>query len=308
MSVIRTVLGDISSTELGVCYPHEHVLTHPPANVVDPDLRMDSEAAAIQELTWFRQAGGQALVEMSTPDYGRDAAGLCRVSAKTGIHIICATGYLKEQTCAPLVQNASVDELAERFIADLNQGIDQTDIRAGVIKAGSSLNRITPNEEKVFRAAARAHHTTGTPISTHTEAGTMGPEQIELLQAEGVEPKHIIIGHTDRNLEWDYHLKLAQTGAYLGYDHISKEKYWPDSLRIEFILRLVAEGHGQQILLAGDLARRSYWPSYGTGGGPGLTYILWRFVPWLRAKGLAEEIIQDLLVHNPARALAISLS
>jgi 5-phospho-D-xylono-1,4-lactonase len=70
-------------------------------------------------------------------------------------------------------------------------------------------------------------------------------------------------------------------------------------------LRLVGEGHGQQILLAGDLARRSYWPSYGTGGGPGLTYILWRFVPWLRAEGLPETAVQDLLVHNPARALAI---
>lgn len=53
------------------------------------------------------------------------------------------------------------------------------------------------------------------------------------------------------------------------------------------------------------MARKSYWPSYRTGGGPGLTYILWRFVPWLRSEGVPEEAIADLLIHNPARAFAI---
>jgi len=118
-------------------------------------------------------------------------------------------------------------------------------------------------------------------------------------------PKRVIVGHVDRKLDWEYHLRLARTGAYLSYDQIGKEKYYPDSLRVEFVRRLVAEGHGQQILLGGDLARKSYWPSYGTGGGPGLTYILWRFVPWLRSEGLAESAMEDILIHNAARALAM---
>ena len=133
----------------------------------------------------------------------------------------------------------------------------------------------------------------------------MGLEQVALLRAEGVAPERIIIGHVDRKLEWDYNLALARTGVYLGYDQISKEKYVPDSRRVEFILRLAAEGHARQILLAGDLARKSYWPAYGTGGGPGLTYILWRFVPWLRAEGLGEEALQDILVENARRVLSI---
>jgi predicted metal-dependent phosphotriesterase family hydrolase len=74
---------------------------------------------------------------------------------------------------------------------------------------------------------------------------------------------------------------------------------------VTFISQLIAEGFGRQIVCSLDLARRSYWPSYGTGGGPGLTYLLWRFMPWLRELGVAESAIQDILIHNPARALAL---
>ncbi len=302
MAVIRTVCGDIPPESLGVCYAHEHVFCRPP--VEDPDLILDSEAAAVQELRWFREAGGQAIVEMSPPDYGRDIRALRRIAEATGVHIIATTGHHKEAFSGPWVQDRSVHELADQFIREIVEGVDGTGIRTGIIKAGSSLNRITPNEEKVFRAAAIAHRHTGAPISTHTEAGTMGLEQVALLKSEGVDPGRIIIGHVDRKLEWEYHLALARTGVYLSYDQIGKEKYAPDRTRIAFIQRLIGEGYGKQILLGGDMARKSYWPSYRTGGGPGLTYIQWRFVPWLRAEGVPEEAIQDLLIHNPARALA----
>jgi len=305
MAYIRTVCGDIDPSDLGACYSHEHVLCSPPSDVTDRDLELDSEAAAIQELTWFKQAGGRALVDMTPADYGRDAKGMLRISKATGIHIIAATGLHNEKYSGRIVKDKSIDELADRFARDVIEGIDGTTIKAGVIKAASSLNTITANEEKIFRAAARAHHMTGAAISTHTEVGTMGLEQIQLLISEGVEPERIIIGHVDRKLEWNYHLTLWKTGVTLSYDQISKEKYAPDSQRVEFIVRAVKAGFGKQIVLGGDLARKSYWPSYGTGGGPGLTYILWRFIPWLRSAGLSEDAIEDLLVHNLARALMI---
>jgi phosphotriesterase-related protein len=130
-------------------------------------------------------------------------------------------------------------------------------VRAGVIKAGSSLNMITPLEERIFRAAALAQQATGAAISTHTEAGTMALEQIALLRTAGVSAERIVISHLDRRLDWRYLAEVAATGVFMGFDQIAKEKYAPDHARIAMIERLIAAGHAAQILLAGDQARRS---------------------------------------------------
>src|SRR5581483_5210220 len=285
------------------CYPHEHLLTRPPASVTDPDLTIDSEDAAVQELGYFRMAGGQSIVEMTPPDYGRNPEGLKRISERSGVHIISTTGWLKDAYCRPFVESRSEDDLAEEMIRDLMQGIGQSGVRAGVIKIATSLNKITPAEEKVAHAATRAARETGAPIITHTEAGTMANEQLDLLTSDGVKPDRICLSHLDRHTNWEVHYGVVSRGANLIYDQISKEKYVPDAQRVALVKRMVQEGFGGQIMLAGDFSRKSYWPSYGMGGGPGLTYILWRFVPWLRAEGLSEEAIEGLLVRNPARCL-----
>ena len=171
MGKIRTVLGDIEPAALGATYTHEHIITHPPATVTDPDLTMDSIAAATRELGYFHLAGGRALVEMTPRDYGRDPLALRQIAAATGVHIICTTGWHKHKFCQPWVEERSIDDLADEMIRELTVGIDDTGVRAGVIKAASSLNTITPAEEKVFRAAARPpgdrrvdHHAHGNGI------------------------------------------------------------------------------------------------------------------------------------------------
>jgi phosphotriesterase-related protein len=301
MAEIMTVRGPIAPEQLGVCYPHEHLLTRPPASVTDSDLTYDSEDAAVQELAYFRMAGGQALVEMTPADYGRNPEGLRRLSERSGITIVCVTGWIKDAYCRPYVENRTVEDLADEMIRDLTEGIGNTGICAGVIKLGTSLNKITPAEDKVIRAAAHAQRATGAPILTHTEAGTMAQEQVDFLTELGVPADRISLSHLDRRLDWDVHLGLVKSGVNLIYDQISKEKYAPDSKRIEFVARMVKEGYGDRIMLAGDMSRKSYWPSYG--GGPGLTYILWRFVPWLRSEGVSNEAIHKIMVLNPARCL-----
>jgi predicted metal-dependent phosphotriesterase family hydrolase len=306
MPLIQTVLGPIPAENLGVTYSHDHLLFCPPAPFrdQDPDLRLDSQEAAVQELRFFRQAGGRALVEMTTVEMGRDPSGLRLISQRTGVRIIAATGFNKDKFCEPYVRDQSVEQLAAQEVQDLTNGMDSTGVRAGLIKASSSQDAITPAERKVFSAAILAHQATGAPISTHTEAGTLALEQASMLLEAGIAPQHIIIGHVDRKLEWDHIVALAETGVYIGFDQISKEKYYPDQQRIHFIQRLVEAGHGRQILLSGDLARKSYWPSYGFGFGPGLTYILWRFVPWMLESGIEQAAVEDMLIDNPRRAFS----
>lgn len=304
MAIIRTVRGDIAPELLGVTYLHEHLIGYSLKPDGDLDLRLDSEAAAATELQHFRMAGGQAVVEMSPADYGRNPLALKRLSEATGIHIISVSGFIKGSSADPLVADKSINQIADDMIRDVCDGIDGTGIRAGLLKAGSSLDKITPNEDKIFRAAARAQKETGALISTHTEAGTMALEQVDLLRSEGVAPERILIGHADRKLDWDYHIAIANTGVTLGYDQFSKEKYFPDSQRVDFILRMTKAGYGKQIAISGDLARRSDLTSYG--GGPGYTFILWRIIPWLKKKGLTGDDIQTLMVETPRRLLSIN--
>ncbi len=271
-------------------------------------MRLDSVEAAVQEVNFFREAGGKTIVEMSTIEMGRSPQGLQDISLATGVQIIAATGYNNGKFSDAFVKDKSVEQIVDEEVSDLLDGMDHTSIRAGLIKASSSQDQMTSGEIKVFQAAARAHLKTGAPVSTHTEAGTLALNQVRMLTDGGVAPEHIIIGHVDRKLEWDYVEKIAQTGVFMGFDQVSKEKYYADAIRIEFLKRLVESGHGGQILLSGDLARKSYWPSYGFGGGPGLTYILWRFVPWMLEAGIPRQAVMDMLVDNPARALSWATS
>ncbi len=305
MGKVNTVLGQIENTQMGVTYCHEHLYTSPPPPVpdIDPDLVVDDFEDSIFEMQNFVRAGGGTLVEMTTRDYGRNVHLLRKVASTINSNIIVPTGFLKGEYHAPLVADKSINQLADEMIQDITTGIDGTDSKAGVIKGGSGFNLISKAEEKVFQAVALAQKNTGVPISTHTEAGTMGFEQVDILLQEGVKPDRIIIGHLDRNMDFDYHLSLARRGVYVMYDNISKEAYAPDKLRISFILDLIKLGFGKQILLSGDMGRKKYFTR--RGGGPGYTYILWRFIPWLKWSGASDEQIEDILINNPQTAFEI---
>jgi len=274
MSLIRTVRGDIPASSLGFTYLHEHILTFPPPSVTDRTLEMSDEAVMTAAVANFARAGGSAIVEMTPRDYGRMPGGLKRISEATDVHIVAVTGWIKQAAYTTWAQGRSVHDIADEMIRDIQEGMPDLDgmptaVRAGIIKAGSSLRTITDDEQNVLMAAAIAHRETGAAVSTHTERGTMGVEQAQILIEGGVPPERILIGHCDHNLDWDYHLRLANLGVTLGYDQISKEKYAPDNDRIAFIKRLIEAGFAGQIALSMDLARTVYFPEYGRWGSPG---------------------------------------
>ena len=302
---IQTVLGEIDPANLGPTSAHEHVfwLVPEPYTLEDPDLGLDSIPAAVAELRYLKACGGNALIEMTTAEIGRAPQDLKQVSIASQVHIIATTGRHKDKFNQGDTSNESIDAMADQFIHEIQAGMDDTNIKAGVIKAATSLNQATPFERKVIQAAGKAHLATGAPVATHTEAGSFALEQAHLLIDAGVNPAKLLIGHLDRNLDWNTYLDLAKTGVYLGFDQIGKEKYWPDEKRIDLIHKLVENGFASQIVLSTDSARKSTWHTHNPlAQGP--AYLYETFLPALKTARIGEDIIRLLTIENPARFLA----
>lgn len=303
---VMTVLGPIRPEELGVTLTHEHVIAKPPRYLEissEPDLVLDDPHAALAELGDFYAAGGRAVLDATTTDYGRDIRTVHWVAARAPVHVVAVTGHQKELHSGPALAGKSPEDVAADCIVELTDGIAGTGIRAGAIKAGTSLNQITQREEIALRGAALAHLATRAPILTHCERGTMALEQLAILDEAGIDPARVMLCHQDHRLEESYLRSVLATGAWVSFDQVSKTKYAPDEDRAAMILRLVEAGFAGQLLLSGDLARRSYLRAYG--GGPGLVYLVESFPPLLMAAGLDAPTVRQLLVDNPAKALTI---
>lgn len=302
MKKIRTVLGDIEKDELGFTYSHEHLWTNPPHSQKDRDLELTDYEASVSELWRFKHAGGQALVDATTLDYGRDASKLKRMSEETGVHVVATSGFNKHIYFPNWVTTLTIEEITQKLIRDVQNGMDGTTSKAGFLKSGAWNQQIHPLEEKVTRAVARAQQETGAPIWLHTEAGTMGLELLDILEEEGVDLTKVGVGHSDRNADPYYHLKLAERGAYVQFDGTSKIKYYPDSTRVELIQNMINHGFSKQLLISADMGRQVYLEAYG--GGPGFRYILKKFIPRLLDEGISQSTIDTIFIENPANWLA----
>lgn len=321
-SFIRTVLGDIAPSELGVCYAHEHIIIDPGSMTEqEPDFLIDSVDHAVQDLAQFKADGGSAMIDCM-PTGGRNPAKLAEVSRRTGVHIVCPTGlhlsrYYPEGHWGGTLSEA---ELAEIFVAEIERGImepsgtgaeeganqPQPLCRAGLIKIASGLNALNGQERRLFRAAALAQRRTGCPILTHTEQGTAALEQIECLLSSGARSGHIILSHTDRKPDLAYHREILQTGVSVEYDSAFRWKTDHDGPNptLHLVLALAAE-FPRQIMLGMDAARRSYKVSYG--GSPGMSYLLTTFRQRLLAAGLGPELWNRIMIANPASAFAFGV-
>lgn len=172
----------------GYTLAHEHLHIDLSGFKNNVDCRLDQYAFICQEMNDLMARGVRNVIEMTNRYMGRNAQFMLDVMRETGINVVACTGYYQDAFFPEHVATRSVQELAQEMVDEIEQGIDGTDLKAGIIaEIGSSEGKITPLEEKVFIAAALAHNQTGRPISTHTSFSTMGLEQLALLQAHGVD-------------------------------------------------------------------------------------------------------------------------
>lgn len=322
MAFIRTIDGDIAPEKLGFTYAHEHIVCKPPYWLErrEDDLLLDDPEKSYRDLSDFASAGGKTIVDATCVDYGRDLATVASVARRAGVTIVATAGFNKSflwdakipgeyRTFTQWIDSSSIEELADLIADDVKRGDPKSGLKCGQVKFGTGYNRISDLEIKAIRAVCRAHHRTGAPVHSHTEAGTMALEQMQYLREEGVPLERVSFGHMDRNPDPWLHRKVAETGAYLSFDGIAKMKYGPESTRIACILSLVRHGHQKQILISGDTARKSYYKHYRQGLG--LEYIIKTWIPrFVEEAGEAgfdgNRLVEDFFVTNPARCLTFT--
>ncbi len=317
MSLIRTVLGDIRPSDLGRTYAHEHlIIDRSYTTQLFPDIHLPSVENAVAELADFRKAGGGAMVDCMPCDAGRNVEKLAEISRRTGVHVIAPTG-LHRNRFYPEGHwrfRLGVERLADLFVAEIETGIDANDgagpdvrrtpHRAGVLKLASDGPVLDDAERLAFEAVASAHRRTGCPVITHCEPGR-GPEQVAFLAARGVDPRHVVLSHTDRHPEPDYHRELFRTGAFVEYDRTFRAKLDDQNPTLRLFVAMARE-FPDQLMLGTDGARPTYWRSYG--GAPGLDYMLLEFSDRARNLGVSAEVLEKVFVANPARACAFARS
>lgn len=263
---------------------------------------LNDEALAVEELASLRNAGGTALVEVTTPDLGRDPQALCRVAEKTELHIVMGTGWYRQPFYPPEIDRLPTNRLAEMMIEELTVGVEGSGIRAGIIgEIGIDLDYATAQEERVLRAAARAQKATGAPITTHASMYPVGLAQLEILNDEGADLSRVIIGHCDTYLDQSYHLAILEAGAYVQFDTVGRNHMNPDSRRARALVELARLGWKDKLLLSSDRCHRSDLRAFG---GVGYGYVFTTFLDMLRAEGIDDETLNTITIENPRRALA----
>jgi len=305
---IDTVSGPIQPAALGVTLMHEHTFCDlwEWGGRRDYDGIVDDETLLVQELACYRVAGGSALVDVTPEGVGRNPAGLRKLADRTGLHIVMGCGWYRERVYPAFVYDLPINKLADRLIRELSDGADGSGVRPGIIgELGTERFHITPAEERVFRAAARAQRTVGVSITTHTtHFGDLALEQVDLLLDEGVSPERIIIGHLGERRDARDVLEVARTGVFVQIDHVGRPARagtQPERQRAANVVAVARAGHLDQVLISMDICANSqmHWNS-----GHGYDYLLRSFVPLLLEEGLNESQVQTILVENPRRALA----
>lgn len=310
---IQTVRGAISPADLGFTLPHEHTkvsLWHIQGRWDYWEL-IGEEPRILEELGAYAAAGGRALVDLTLDGIGRDLPRLARIAEATNLHIIGGAGWYRTAYYPPeaRIDHRTTDDLANEIVREFTDGVPGPNgpVRPGIIgEIGTDKPWVTAQEERVFRAAARAAARTGAAVTTHAVQSDVGLAQLTILEDEGLDPARIVIGHCDSYPRIEHWREIVRRGAtveadFLGMSFTPLERAGEPKV-IALIKQLIDEGFASQIMLSQDVCHDSQLLSYG---GNGYTYLQKKFLPRLLAAGVDAAAIEQITVKNPARVLTL---
>jgi phosphotriesterase-related protein len=317
MAAINTATGTCAPKDLGFTLIHEHLSAGFPGWEFD-NVGFDRKkeiATAVDRLKEIKNLGVNSIVDPCPMELGRDPEFAAEAANKSGVRVVVATGLYNEALgIPPHFRTLPPDAIAEVYVRELTEGIGKTGIKAGIIKTATggipgmteTAKKISGNEEKCLRAAARAHKATGAPILCHNdELGPFGRETLDVFAEEGVDFNRVLIGHACGVGDMRYYFDILERGAWIGFDRFGIETIASDKMRLASLIGLLAVGY-DRIMLSHDfvgcwLGRVSKeWDAF-MKACPNWSYshILKNILPQLNKAGVSEGTIRTMTVDNP---------
>jgi len=307
MATVPGVLGPIDTADLGFTLMHEHILIANPAmrkafpDWIDPEAHVEKATA---EVLAAKQRGVGTIVDLTPINLGRDLGIIREVAARAEMQVIAATGlYWAEE---PWLLAWPPDALVDWLLRDLVEGIEGSDVRAGIIKCATDHLGVTETNEKLLQVAAHLHRKSGAPLSTHTNVEQrVGPEQQNVFEREGVDLSRVVIGHCGDSQDLAYLESILARGSFIGMDRFGVDLILPTKQRVETLVELCRRGYAGQMVLSHDACCHIDWFP-----GIDLTAVAphWNFrhvcddvVPALREAGVSEADVTKMTVENPRR-------
>lgn len=285
----------------GITLMHEHVIIDLSHEKGLDDCFFNDYDSIVEEFKSLYNYGVRNIVDVTTDGMGRNPEYVNQVEAATGINIISSTGFYQDKFLPKFVDEHSVDEIAEFFISEIRNGIENSGRFANIIgEIGTSKNLMTERERKVFEAAIITHLETGCKITTHCTLGTFGHEQVEFFKERNVDLNNVVIGHVDLTGDYEYIKWMLDQGVYVEFDTIGKNNYMPDTTRVDILLKLQNDGLLDKVFFSLDITRKS---NLKRNGGIGYVYIFEVFIPMLKEAGITDENLDKILRLNPIKFL-----
>lgn len=336
-----TVLGKMDAKDLGIVTPHEHIFIDMSVFFTEPEeisakndayspvtidklgilkrncfalldnVRMTDYETQKKEIMEFRYAGGCTVVDASNHGLGRDPDLLRRIAVDTGLNVITGCGYYVAGAQNEKTLGLTVEEMEADIVRDLTVGIGHSGVRAGFI-GEIGINWDMPDfEVRSLTAACRAQKRTGAPLMIHINPWcTRGLDAMKIVNEHQIDPKRVVICHSDVENNEDYILALLDQGVYVEFDNFGKEnntdpwdlgpgngRFVSDWDRVRLIKKLIDRGYAGQLLFSCDVCLKTLLHAYG---GWGYDHVLTHILPMLREISVSDEDICRILVKNPA--------
>jgi len=326
---IPTVLGPIAAGDLGMTLPHDH-----PCSLWDfrrvpyPGPRPDELAQKYRNeqnhtllAFWdllgaeLKRNGLRSILDPSPEYLGRAVGTLQEISRRTGLNIMCATGYyVPSQRPADFVARG-VDAAKDYMVRELTEGIAGTSVRPAVIKLAVGGPVGNESDNLMLAAAGRAQKETGAPITTHATTTEGRRYLLDMLEKNGADLSRVAIGHADTNGSAEESAELLRRAGYVLYTiwGITDPKLIGSRTPValdhsaKLIRGLMDRGLIDKVMFSIDS-----W-IYLHQGGIGLclydipertsNFVFTFVLPQLRKLGISDGEIRRMMVDNPRRHL-----